>query len=111
MECPNCEHENSVEAKFCEQCGARLGQACAKCGSIVSASAKFCSQCGHRLTSSGDSRLAPPKSYAPQHIADKILTSQVAVEGERKQVTVLFADIKGSMELLANRDPEAAQKL
>jgi class 3 adenylate cyclase/tetratricopeptide (TPR) repeat protein len=59
----------------------------------------------------GDGRFASPKSYTPQHLAEKILTSRAALEGERKQVTVLFADIKGSMELLVDRDPEAAQKL
>jgi class 3 adenylate cyclase/tetratricopeptide (TPR) repeat protein len=58
-----------------------------------------------------DPRFASPKHYTPQHLADKILTSRVALEGERKRVTVLFADIKGSMELLANLDPEDAQKL
>jgi len=52
-----------------------------------------------------------PDSYTPKHLAEKILTSKSALEGERKQVTVLFADLKGSMELLADRDPEDARKL
>ena len=52
-----------------------------------------------------------PESYTPRHLAEKILTSRAALEGERKQVTVLFADLKGSMELLADRDPEEARKL
>jgi hypothetical protein len=52
-----------------------------------------------------------PESYTPRHLAEKILTSKAALEGERKQVTVLFADLKGSMELLADRDPEEARKL
>ena len=52
-----------------------------------------------------------PDSYTPKHLAEKILTSKSALEGERKQVTVLFADLKGSMELLADRDPEEARKL
>jgi class 3 adenylate cyclase len=56
-------------------------------------------------------RFASPKSYTPQHLADKILTTRDALEGERKQVTVLFADIKGSMEIFADRDPEDVQKL
>jgi class 3 adenylate cyclase/tetratricopeptide (TPR) repeat protein len=89
-----------------------LAQACANCGSQVSSTAKFCPQCGHPLTRvADDPRFASPKSYTPQHLVDKILTSRVALEGERKQVTVLFADIKGSMELLADRDPEDAKKL
>ncbi len=57
------------------------------------------------------SRFASPESYTPKHLAEKILTSKSALEGERKQVTVLFADLKGSMELLADRDPEEARRL
>jgi class 3 adenylate cyclase/tetratricopeptide (TPR) repeat protein len=56
-------------------------------------------------------KFGPPESYTPRHLAEKILTSKAALEGERKQVTVLFADLKGSMELLAERDPEEARKL
>src|SRR5204863_2966080 len=52
-----------------------------------------------------------PGAYTPKHLAEKILTSKTALEGERKQVTVLFADLKGSMELLAGRDPEEARKI
>jgi class 3 adenylate cyclase/tetratricopeptide (TPR) repeat protein len=112
MKCPKCQHENTVTAKFCEECAAPLPRTCANCGSQVSLAAKFCSQCGHPLRLvADDSRFASPKSYTPQHLADKILTGRAALEGERKQVTVLFADIKGSMELLADRDPEDAQKL
>ena len=112
MKCPNCEHENTVQAKFCEQCATPLGRTCGNCGSAVSSTAKFCPQCGHPLKPvADDPRFASPTSYTPQHLADKILASRAALEGERKQVTVLFADIKGSMELFADRDPEAAQKL
>ena len=112
MKCPKCQHENAPGAKFCEECAAPLARACANCGSEVSATAKFCSQCGHRLPpTADDSRFASPRSYTPQHLAERILTSRAALEGERKQVTVLFADIKGSMELLADRDAEAAQEL
>jgi hypothetical protein len=56
-------------------------------------------------------RFASPERYTPKHLAGRILTSKGALEGERKQVTVLFADLKGSMELLADRDPEEARKL
>jgi class 3 adenylate cyclase len=56
-------------------------------------------------------RFATPEAYTPKHLAEKILTSREALEGERKQVTVLFADLKGSMELLADRDPEEARQL
>src|SRR5262245_52624359 len=57
------------------------------------------------------SQARAPLAYTPPHLAEKILTSRSALEGERKQVTVLFADLKGSMELLADRDPEEAQQL
>src|SRR4029077_6071612 len=78
----------------------------------VSSDARFCPQCGRpQRVIADDARFASPKHYTPQHLADKILTSRLALEGERKQVTVLFADIKGSVELLADLDPEDAQKL
>jgi class 3 adenylate cyclase/tetratricopeptide (TPR) repeat protein len=112
MNCPKCQHENTDNAKFCEKCAAPLPRICVACGGRVSLTAKFCAECGHRLeTVTEDVRFSSPKSYTPQHLADKILTSRAALEGERKQVTVLFADIKGSMEVLAGRDPEDAQKL
>ena len=112
MKCPNCAHENAIGAKFCEQCATPLTRACGHCGNPVSAPAKFCSECGRPVTPTSDpSRFASPKSYTPQHLADKILTGGRAMEGERKQVTVLFADIKGSMELFVGRDVEAVQKL
>ncbi len=113
MQCPQCQHENRSQAKFCEECAAPLARTCPQCGSQLSATAKFCSECSHPV----DSRVAPqqrftsPQAYTPKHLAEKILTSKSALEGERKQVTVLFADLKGSMELLADRDPEEARKL
>jgi class 3 adenylate cyclase len=68
--------------------------------------------CAHFLGGpDGQARFGAPQAYTPKHLAEKILTSRSAVEGERKQVTVLFADLKGSMELLAGRDPEEARKL
>src|SRR5262245_35658983 len=112
MKCPNCEHENSVGAKFCEQCATPLGRACGNCGGAVSSTARFCPECGHPVKPiADDPRFASPTSYTPQHLADKILAARATLEGERKQVTVLFADIKGSMELFVDRDAEAAQKL
>src|SRR5215831_2179896 len=104
MKCPNCQHENSAGARFCEECATQLTRACTSCGRAVSTTAKFCPECRHPLKPvADDTRFASPRSYTPQHLADKILSSPVAVDGERKQVTVLFADIKGSMELFADR--------
>ena len=98
MKCPKCLHENSAKAKFCEECAAPLARACVNCGSQVTSTARFCLQCGFPLSPlADDPRFTSPKNYTPQHLADKILTSRTALEGERKQVTVLFADIKGSM--------------
>jgi Double zinc ribbon/Adenylate and Guanylate cyclase catalytic domain len=115
MKCPRCQHENEAGAKFCEECAAPLAWACAKCGRPLAATAKFCPECAHPTGLSAARPPAPrfdaPESYTPKHLAEKILTSKSALEGERKLVTVLFADLKGSMELLADRDPEEARKL
>ncbi len=114
MKCPRCQHENEAGAKFCEECATPLARACAKCGRQLSPTAKFCPECAHPAGLSAAPPLAQrfdsPESYTPKHLADKILTSKSALEGERKLVTVLFADLKGSMELLADRDPEEARK-
>src|ERR1700687_2839151 len=112
MQCPRCQHENSSKAKFCEECATPLARTCSNCGTQLSATAKFCPECAHPVTAAAtESRFASPESYTPKHLAEKIFTSKAALEGERKQVTVLFADLKGSMELLADRDPEEARKL
>ncbi len=117
MECPRCHAQNLDDASFCEECGSRIEAACPRCGECNRPTAKFCKKCGQRLTP-GDARDAAPISkfgspdrYTPPHLAEKILTSRAALEGERKQVTILFADLKGSMELLAERDPEEAHNL
>ncbi len=110
MTCPRCQAENDAGARFCEDCGARLEVACPSCGTPVTPGKKFCRSCGASLTPE-PSRIISPESYTPKHLAEKILTSRAALEGERKQVTVLFADLKGSMELLADRDPEEARQL
>jgi class 3 adenylate cyclase len=86
---------------------------CGSCGNELPAGSQFCNKCGTpvALESTGQSRFSSPESYTPKHLAEKILTSKAALEGERKQVTVLFAYLKGSMELFADRDPEEARKL
>jgi len=111
MQCPRCQHENPPKAKFCEECAAPLARTCSNCGTQLSPTAKFCPECAHPVAAGpAEPRFASPESYTPKHLAEKILTSRAALEGERKQVTVLFADLKGSMELLADRDPEEARK-
>jgi hypothetical protein len=113
MHCPRCQQDNPPQARFCLACGARLTLQCDQCGTELPGGARFCLHCGQPLTarSPAESRFPSPDSYTPKHLAEKILTSKSALEGERKQVTVLFADLKGSMELLADRDPEEARKL
>jgi class 3 adenylate cyclase len=111
MRCPQCGHDNGAELKYCGECGTRLALLCAECGARNSPSQKFCGECGARLTTRTQSRAPSPESYTPKHLAEKILTSKSSLEGERKQATVLFADLKGSMELLADRDPEEARKI
>jgi class 3 adenylate cyclase/tetratricopeptide (TPR) repeat protein len=112
MKCSRCQHENPVGVKFCGECGAGLESACAACGAANPPGNKFCGQCGAALVQAlTPTKFASPQTYTPKHLAEKILTSKSALEGERKQVTVLFADMKGSMELLADRDPEEARKL
>src|SRR5262245_18028214 len=106
MKCPRCQHENRSGAKFCEECATPLARTCSNCGSQLSATAKCASECAHPVAAAPpDARFTSPESYTPKHLVEKILTSKSALEGARKQVTVLFADLKGSMELLADRDP------
>ena len=113
MQCPRCQHENLPQVEFCEECATPLGRACSNCGGQLFSTAKFCPECGHSVAEGGSPRPRPvsPDVYTPKHLAEKILTSKSALEGERKRVTVLFADLKGSLELLADRDPEEAGKL
>ncbi len=97
--------------KFCGQCAAPLAAVCPSCGTVNPPENKFCGQCAAPLDRAARPRFASPESYTPKHLVERILTSKAALEGERKQVTVLFADLKGSMELLADRDPEEARKI
>ena len=114
MKCPRCQQENRPGAKFCEECAAPLARACVNCGAQLSAAAKFCSECAHPAGPAAPlapQRFGAPETYTPKHLAERIINSKAALEGERKQVTVLFADLKGSMELLADRDAEEARQI
>jgi Double zinc ribbon len=109
MRCPHCEADTPDGGKFCIECGSPPTLRCPQCGADTLPRAKFCAECGTPLTAQtpSPSRVLPlsPLRYTPGYLAEKILTSRSALEGERKQVTVLFADLKASMELLADRDP------
>ena len=104
MQCRQCRHEVPADAQFCPECGVRLTLACTDCGTENGPGAKFCKKCGRALGAAPapereSTRFASPQSYTPRHLAEKILTSKNAMEGERKQVTVLFCDIANSTEL------------
>ena len=123
MTCSACGHDNPEHAKFCAECGQGLALRCPSCDAELIAGSRFCNQCGATISASpaGASATAAssqtalperkPSAYTPKHLAEKILQSRAALEGERKQVTVLFADIKGSMSLAAQLDPEDWHRL
>src|SRR5215813_9789438 len=114
MKCLRCQHENRPSAKFCEECAAPLVRTCSQCGVQLSPTAKFCSECAHPAgapASSIASRFPVAEAYTPRHLAEKILTSKAALEGERKQVTVLFCDIVDSSRLAERLDPEAMHEV
>jgi class 3 adenylate cyclase len=116
VNCPSCKSEIPAAAKFCPECGASIGSRCAACGAELLRAANFCAECGAatgpaRQVTEKERPLRDVRSYTPKHLADKILQGKSALEGERKQVTVLFADVKGSMELAGQLDPEAWHRI
>src|SRR3954469_1826333 len=120
MQCSRCQAENREGRRFCGECGAALALTCPACGFSNDCGEKYCGGRGPPLAArrapaapppAPEPKFVSPESYTPQHLAERILTSRAALEGERKQVTVLFADLKGSMELLADRDPEDARRI
>jgi class 3 adenylate cyclase/tetratricopeptide (TPR) repeat protein len=115
MICAQCQADNTDDAVFCDQCGAGLNAVCDHCREPNRPGAKYCKKCGRRLgvaPSTPSSAAAPAASSAhvPKHLADKILASRHFVEGERKQVTVLFADIRGSTSVVEKLDPEEVRR-
>ena len=116
LRCSACGHENPDDSSFCEACAQDLEMLCAACGLGNRPTARFCRKCRTPLTATLSATAPVPadpltlhrdaRTYTPKHLADKILQSRSALEGERKQVTVLFADVKGSMELAEQLDPE-----
>src|SRR5262245_4640835 len=111
MQCPRCQAENPADSKFCGQCAGMLGSLCPGCSAANPPENRFCGQCAAPLRLAAGPALLAPAAYTPRHLAEKILTSKAALQEERKQVTVLFADLKGSLEMLVDRDPEDARKL
>src|SRR4030043_1346436 len=104
MKCPKCQFENREGIKFCEECGAKMELKCPKCGVEVPLGRKFCGECGHDLglpskpipkELSFDEKLAKIQRYLPKDLTQKILAQRDKIEGERKQVTVMFCDMEG----------------
>ena len=102
MKCPQCQFDSPPGMKFCGQCGGKLGAVCPQCGAESPPGFKFCGECGNPLTAPPKPAAEEPRpeepqrpapvlqSYTPSHLAGQILQTKAALEGERKQVTVLF---------------------
>ena len=108
MRCPQCQFENPSGAKFCQECGSSLALKCSNCNAALAPGAKFCVGCGRPV---GGAAAPAPAFHTPRHLAEKILRSRAVIEGERKQVTVLFADVKESMSLAETVDPETWHRI
>ena len=108
MQCPRCQAQNRQGAQFCHACGTPLDAVCPACGARLEAGSRFCDACGSQVgvTAKPGPRFESPGSYTPKHLAEKILTSRSALEGERKQVTVLFVDVSGFTSISERLDPE-----
>jgi adenylate cyclase len=115
MDCPTCGHPNPSGARFCGSCAAPLTGAvsCPSCGASNPAGQKFCNDCGQALTAAAGGPAVSPdlRSQVPERLAEKIRAGRGVLEGERKQVTVLFADVMGSMELAERSDPEEWRRI
>jgi len=114
MKCPKCQFENREGAKFCKECGAKLELACPKCDAPITPDGKFCDECGYDLskpTIAPPVHYSEPQSYTPRFLADKILTTRSSIEGERKLVTVLFADVANYTSISEKIDPEAVHQM
>lgn len=116
MKCPNCSHQNSSDARFCENCGQPLERVCPNCGNPIEGSPKFCKHCGHQLKDeevkvreaqvTRSQSLDALRRATPQSMASRIMEERDRLQGERKLVTALFVDIVGSTAMAESMDPE-----
>lgn len=115
MRCPNCEFENIEDMNFCGQCGTKLENGCPVCNFINPSAYQFCGKCGQNIGRPSPETLtanfSKPQSYTPKHLADKILTNRSSIEGERKFVTVLFADVANFTSFSEKLDPEEIHRI
>src|SRR2546426_12805828 len=112
LECPQCQLQNPLGANFCGQCGTPLELVCPVCLAVSPVGNRFCHRCGASLRGEPRSIAShPPGSYTPKHLVERVLTSRSALEGERKQVTVLFCDLANSTALAVRLGPETMHSL
>ena len=114
MKCPKCQAENPDVGKFCRKCGTKLILPCPQCGFENLPDDMFCGECGHQLSKFKEAPpidYSKPKSYTPKTLADKILTSRSSIEGERKLVTVFFADVANYTSMSEKLDPEEVHQI
>jgi len=120
MKCPKCQFDNREGVKFCEKCGARMELVCPSCGAKIPLDRQFCGECGHNLSLpsepsrkdlSLDEKLAKIQRYLPKGLTEKILAQRGKIEGERKQVTVLFCDMEGFTTISDKLGPEEAYSI
>ena len=114
MKCPKCQSENREEAIFCGKCGAGLSLVCPECNSENQPENSFCDKCGHALAAPSEAPpldYSEPQSYTPKHLVDKIITARSSIEGERKLVTVFFADVANYTSISEKLDPEEVHQI
>jgi class 3 adenylate cyclase/tetratricopeptide (TPR) repeat protein len=120
MQCPKCQFENPIGIKFCGECGDKLERLCPSCNSSSPLNFKFCGECGHKLDVpaetfpkdlSFDEKLTKIQKYLPKGLTEKILAQRDRIEGERKQVTVMFCDMEGFTALSEKQGPEEAYSI
>ena len=115
MRCTKCGTESTTSKRFCTECGNPLSRRCPKCAADNKPTSKFCEECGTALTGDAASAAASTPeaaSTAPNiRLAPEQSDVSTTIEGERKTVTALFADIKGSTELMEDLDPEEARAI